>query len=406
MKSRTSRTRRGLRAAIWLATCGCAPSILDDCKTTEDCAQGICEEGYCVPRADAEGGGGQVTPGDAAGGHGGLPHDAAADVHPADARPADARPADARPADARPPDAGPADARPADAASPDLGSSRDALSVDGAHDGAASLPDGSEPDAAVGPPIVGVCGGDRDNFPLYADSGEPCITLDTAGLWSFEGNYSGHGGGGRALRMDPGDGLAPGTVTYVDSPFDRAASFLGSDDLWQGASVTSSVRNTGPMSIEAWVRLPATCTGGTVVSTLDECRADHVTSGWQVGIARQDDPLGFLLTLQLWDGVDPGSGGLLRFVFDQGIILTPEQWHHIAVVFEGPGQEPARVWGWADGFLLGELPRPHLGALDGGAWLHFGTWANCYQLALEMELDAVRILNRALTLDELSATVP
>lgn len=41
-------------AAAWLAAqAACAPSIIDDCRTNADCARGMCEEGYCVPKRDA-----------------------------------------------------------------------------------------------------------------------------------------------------------------------------------------------------------------------------------------------------------------------------------------------------------------------------------------------------------------
>jgi hypothetical protein len=34
---------------------GCAPSILDDCRTDADCATGVCDQGYCVPEPEVVG---------------------------------------------------------------------------------------------------------------------------------------------------------------------------------------------------------------------------------------------------------------------------------------------------------------------------------------------------------------
>lgn len=268
-------------------------------------------------------------------------------------------------------------------------------------------PDGSTPDAFVEPPpaIVGECQNDRSEFPLYALTGEPCVVLDATAVWSFEGNYAARGGGGRAFNANVvDDELAPGALTYVESPFDQAASFFGSDDRWQGASVRSSVRNVGPMTIEAWIWLPTTSEGGAVVSNIDDCNWERVTAGWQLGIQRQDDPLGFLLSLDTWDGADPNFGGSVRNVFQEGIVLAPEQWHHIAVVFEGEGGVPSRVWAWADGFELGVASDVHFGDLNDASWVHLGTRANCVIQALEMQLDAVRVMSRALTIEELDAT--
>ena len=54
-------------ALAWLAAqAACAPSIIDDCRTDADCAEGVCDEGYCVPKRDA-GADAQPDAGDAAG---------------------------------------------------------------------------------------------------------------------------------------------------------------------------------------------------------------------------------------------------------------------------------------------------------------------------------------------------
>ena len=361
-------------ACLCLVASACSPSLLDDCSTDTDCAEGVCEEGYCVPRKDAAapgGGGGEGTP-DATG-SGGLAPTPDATTPTPDA-------------------AGPT----ADAAGP-------------TPDATAATPDAAPvvPDAFVEPPpeIVGECGNDRSEWPLYALTGEPCVVIGTAALWSFEGNYAARGGGGRAFNANVvDDDLAPGALTYVESPFDQAASFLGDDDRWQGASVRSSVRNTGPMTIEAWLYLPTTSQGGVILSNIDDCTPERVTAGWQVGIRRQDDPLGYLVTLETRDG--SGAGGSVLNVFQEGIVLAPEQWHHVAVVFEGDGAVPMRVWAWADGFELGIARDVEFGDLNDASWLHLGTRANCVVQALEMQLDAVRISTRALSLDELNATVP
>lgn len=379
----------------------CSPTLLDDCSTSADCAEGICEEGYCVPRADAAG----------SGGGGGETQDAHVSVGtlPDASGPGGSTPDAATPTpDAAPPvpDAAPPvpDVAPPepDAAPPEP----DAGGPDGSIPDAGG-PDGSTPDAFVEPPpaIVGECQNDRSEFPLYALTGEPCVVLDATAVWSFEGNYAARGGGGRAFNANVvDDDLAPGALTYVDSPFDQAASFFGSDDRWQGASVRSSVRNVGPMTIEAWIWLPTTSEGGAVISNIDDCNWERVSAGWQLGIQRQDDPLGFLVTLDTWDGADANFGGSVRNVFQEGIVLAPEQWHHVAVVFEGEGGVPSRVWAWADGFELGVASDVHFGDLNDAAWVHLGTRANCVVQALEMQLDAVRVMSRALTLEELDAT--
>jgi len=305
----------------------CSPSLLDDCRTSTDCAEGVCEEGYCVPRADA----------------------------------------------------------------------------------AVPLPEanrsGADAHVEPRPTLVGECPDDRSEGPLYARTGEPCVVLDATAVWSFEGNYSARGGAGGAFNANSNeDGLAVGALTYVPSPFDQAASFFGSDDRWQGASVRSSVRNAGPMTIEAWMWLPATSAGGAVISTIDECDRDSVSAGWQIGLRRRDEAPGFWLTLETWDGKDANLGGSVLNIFEDGIALAPAQWHHIAVVFEGEGGVPSRVWAWADGFELGVGRDVHFGRPGDASWLHFGTRAHCVAEAVEMQLDAVRIMSRALTRDELNAS--
>jgi hypothetical protein len=42
---------RRILAVVWgvAGAGGCAPSILDDCRTDADCAAGVCDQGYCVP---------------------------------------------------------------------------------------------------------------------------------------------------------------------------------------------------------------------------------------------------------------------------------------------------------------------------------------------------------------------
>lgn len=48
--------RRTLAAvAVGLLGGGCAPSILDDCRTDADCAAGVCDQGYCVPEPEVVG---------------------------------------------------------------------------------------------------------------------------------------------------------------------------------------------------------------------------------------------------------------------------------------------------------------------------------------------------------------
>lgn len=42
-------------AALAALASGCAPSILDDCRTDADCAAGICDQGYCVPEPEVVG---------------------------------------------------------------------------------------------------------------------------------------------------------------------------------------------------------------------------------------------------------------------------------------------------------------------------------------------------------------
>ena len=400
---------------VLLVSFGCSPELLDDCNVNADCAKGVCEQGYCVPRSDgagAGGEGGQASHGDAANAGGSAGGGTRPDASRPDAAPLDGARPDAAVSDATgaggtlPPDAivvAP-DALP-DAAT----AARDAMVVivpdaaDGQAPDAAPPVDVGAPADAGEPGVVGACGDNVSHLPLYAPDGHPCVTLETTALWAFLNAYSAEGGGNRHINEGMDDNLGQGAIRYIPSPFDTAISFFGSNDLWQGASVPSAVRNTAPMSIELWVRLPENSAGGAVLSNIDDCRFSDVTAGWQVGFEAQPNPRAFIPSLEFWDGVDPAIGGATFVSFEDGIVLAPSVWHHVAYVFEGAGQVAERVFVWADGIPMGEVLMMNFGPRNGAAWLHLGTRANCVVEAIKADVDAIRILNRALTLDELMA---
>ena len=387
--------RVALSGAAVAVAAGCNPKLLDDCKTDDDCAAGVCRVGYCVLPADGAADGAVSV--DASGSDSTVTSPDAAVVTSPDA------------AVVTSPDA-------AVVTSPDAAvvTPSDAAVVTPPDAAVVTPPDAAvvtSPDAFVPPPpaLVGACAGDRSLLPLWTPFGQPCITLDTAALWAFNGSYDARGGGGRHLLEGENDGLDVGAVTYVPSLWDQAISFAGNPDLWQGATVRSVVRNEAPTTVEMWVRLPVGSHGGTLISNIDSpgspCHPDGVSAGWQLGFVLQADGAGYLLTLENWDGLPRDTTlGEQYTLFDEGPILDPSVWHHVAVVFEGEGDVSPRAWAWADTFTLGDAQNVHFGPSAETSYLTFGTRADCWGEEIQIDMESVRIMGRALSEEELQAS--
>jgi hypothetical protein len=235
------------------------------------------------------------------------------------------------------------------------------------------------------------------------------LTSPTAGLWDLALDFVGLRGGGRGQfgfyvdNVGESSGPSPGVVNFVDSPFDNAARFPGNDDLWQGAGMDGVVRSELPMTVEAWVRPDFGNSGaGFIASTLNDCpsgfRRGDSTAGWAVGV-ESDNQLNSFPTITT-PGVD-GSGDQY-YVFDDGPAIQNDAWAHIVVVFEEI-DDVGVASAWVDGLPAGRIEGIDVGIEDNARWMHIGLRPGCYSDLYDGDIEALRVLNVALTAEQIAA---
>jgi hypothetical protein len=392
-----------------LSLAACAPELEARCESDTDCPEGVCENRYCVtpeglvPDAEAEaspdatgGGNDAVRPGPDVPTAPPTEPPTAPPTEPPTAPPTE--PPTAPPTD--PPTAPPTDPPTAPPTEPPTAPPTDPPTA----------PPTEPPTAPPGPVVVGECGDPRrDATPLWQPDGRPCLTSTTAGLWDFALDFVGVRGGGRgqfSVYQDingESSGPSPGVVNFVDSPFDDAARFPGDYDLWQGVGLDGVVRSEFPMTVEAWVR-PGFGNGraGFVASTLNDCpsgfRRGDSTAGWAVGL-ETDNQLNAFPSI-----TTPGIVGEDEqyYLFDDGPAIQNDTWAYVVVVFEeveGVGVASA----WVDGLLAGRIEGIDLGSEDNARRMHIGLRPGCYLDLYDGDLEALRVLNVALTADQIAA---
>ena len=159
------------------------------------------------------------------------------------------------------------------------------------------------------------------------------------------------------------------------------------------------------MTVELWIRPSANRAKGALVSNLNGCRAYQVTAGFEFGLkfgsSSSNKP-----TFTFFVEVPGPDGGSRTLDFEAGQALEPDVWHHVALVFEGAaGSGDERLWVYADGSQIGTYSNVNIGERDSVRYLSFGQRAGCLSDYYRGELEAARVYQRALTLEELSAAL-
>jgi len=397
---------------------GCSPNLGDACSDDSECASNRCVAGVCIsqpPTPDAQRADAAAPAPDASGSVDAAPQptqDAAPSVP-------DASTDGAVPTQDAAPSVPDTSVPPADAAAPPADAAPLAQDASAPADGAAP----PAPDAALPPPLppeLGACGSAlRDALPLWQPDGRPCVTSTTEGLWTFDrppvgltpaAAYWGERGRGlMPLRLSEDGPPSESRTRFVEAPFGRALQFDGDYDppepysaYWQGVGMDNFVRSRAPMTVEVWAR-PRLEPGysGFAVSNLNDCpsgfQSGESTAGWGVGFT--DSGNGDVFPFAVVPG-PPNERRDRYLVFNQGFSLPPEDWVYVAFVFEA-GMRGESVTAYLNGMPAGQFDIPPLSSMDVYA-LELGLRVGCWSELFKGDLDGVRILNVALTPEQLA----
>jgi len=178
------------------------------------------------------------------------------------------------------------------------------------------------------------------------------------------------------------DGTFVGNPTWVPGQIGGALEFDGGG-AYVDCGDGDSINITGPLTLSVWAKSNVAGEGGANVAIA--CRADDGSSwAWQLRYNA------------------PGGGNYMGFQFNAtpggstwvsvGEALTPNQWYHIAAIFDG-----AEVKCYLNGV---ETASAAMAAIAGGAsrfYLGQDGWLNVYNGAV----DEMMVFARALTVEEL-----
>jgi hypothetical protein len=157
------------------------------------------------------------------------------------------------------------------------------------------------------------------------------------------------------------------------------------------------------MTVEAWVRPDfGNGSAGFVASTLNDCpsgfRRGESTAGWAVGL-ETDHQLNAFPSITTPSVAGEGDQ---YYLFDDGLAIQHDAWAYVVVVFEevaGIGVASA----WVDGLPAGRIEGIDLGSEDRARWMSIGLRPGCYADLYDGDLEALRVLNVALSGDQIAA---
>jgi hypothetical protein len=245
------------------------------------------------------------------------------------------------------------------------------------------------------------------------------VTSTTEGLWTFDrppvgltpaAAYWGERGRGlMPLRLSDDGPPSELRTRFVEAPFGRALQFDGdyeppqfSPEYWQGVGMDNVTRSRSPMTIELWAR-PRLDRGypGFALSNLNDCpsgfQSGESTAGWGVGFS--DSGNGDVFPFAVVPG-PPNERRDRYLVFSEGFVVPSETWVHVAFVFQA-GERGDTVAAYLNGTFAGQYDIPPLSPMDAYR-LELGLRRSCWSELFKGELDGVRILNVALTPEQLA----